>query len=183
MAIWSHYMPTRRVGLKALHAAMIPLMIWFVLFQPSDVQRFGPFWVRFHSVLGLIFVSLSLMWTIDYWRRGLASRPGPKLKPWAKKIHFWLHHIIIWGIFSVAMGGFLLGVTAARQLWAGDIVPVGMPLDLPKANDLVGTFHIIEFYILGVILVGHAGFHIWRHYWLRDNVLRIMAPKSLHKYL
>lgn len=175
--------PARRTGLKMLHGAMIPLMIWFVIFQPSDVARMGRFWVRFHSVLGLIFVSLALMWFADYWRRGLASRPGPKLPPWAKSIHFWMHRVIIWGVFSVAVGGFLLGLSASRQLWAGNIVPVAVPMDLPEINDAVGVLHIFEFYLLGLIIVSHAGFHIWRHYWLRDNVLRIMAPKTLQKYL
>lgn len=179
----SQAMPTRRTGLKMMHAAMIPLMVWFTLVQPADVAKFGPFWVDLHSVFGLVFVSLALLWSVDYWRRGLASRPGPKLPIWARSLHFWLHRIIIWGVFLVAVGGFFIGVTASRQLWAGNVVPIAVPLDLPQANDLVGTLHAIEFYLLALIILGHATFHIWRHYWLRDNALRIMAPKALHKYL
>jgi cytochrome b561 len=26
-------------------------------------------------------------------------------------------------------------------------------------------------------------FHLWRHFLLKDNALRIMVPKVLHKYL
>lgn len=181
--MWTQIIPARRTGLKLMHGAMIPLMIWFTVIQPADVSKFGPFWVDLHSVFGLIFVSLALIWSVDYWRRGLASRPGPKLPSWAKTIHKYLHRIIIWGVFLVAVGGFFIGLTASRQLWAGDIVPIAVPLNLPATHDLVGTFHTIEFYLLAVIILGHAGFHIWRHYWLRDNALRIMAPKALHKYL
>ncbi len=177
------YLPHRRTGLKLLHAAMIPLMIWFTVIQPADVARFGVFWVDLHSVFGLIFVSLALIWSVDYFCRGLASRPGPKLPPWARMTHYWLHRVIIWGVFLVAVGGFFIGLTASRQLWAGDIVPIAVPLGLPKLNDLVGKFHEIEFYLLAIIIAGHAAFHIWRHYALRDNALRIMAPKSLHRFL
>jgi cytochrome b561 len=51
------------------------------------------------------------------------------------------------------------------------------------ANEIVGTLHIIEFYTLGGLIVIHASFHIWRHLRLRDNALRIMAPKILHRFL
>lgn len=176
-------LPARRMGLKLLHAAMIPLMIWFTLIQPADVARFGPFWIDFHSVMGLIFVSLALGWTADYLRRGFASRPGPKLPNWARTFHRNLHRVIIWGVFLVAFGGFFIGLTAARQLWAGGIVPIAVPMDLPQAHDWVGTLHSIEFYLLALIIAVHALFHIWRHYWLRDNALRIMTPKALHKFL
>jgi len=106
-------LPHRRTGLKLLHAAMIPLMIWFTVITPADVARFGPFWVDFHSVMGLIFVSLALLWSADYFRRGLASRPGPKLPAWARHTHYWLHRVIIWGVFLVAVGGFFIGLTAS----------------------------------------------------------------------
>lgn len=176
-------LPHRRTGLKLLHAAMIPLMIWFTVITPADVARFGPFWVDFHSVMGLIFVSLALLWSADYFRRGLASRPGPKLPAWARHTHYWLHRVIIWGVFLVAVGGFFIGLTASRQLWAGNIVPIAVPLNMPKIHDLVGTFHTVQFYLLGLIILAHAGFHLWRHYGLRDNALRIMTPKIWHKYL
>ena len=52
-----------------------------------------------------------------------------------------------------------------------------------QANDIVGQIHIIEFYALGVVAAGHALFHIWRHYGLRDNALRIMVPKRLQRFL
>ena len=116
-------------------------------------------------------------------RRGLASRPGPKLTGWMRRAHRWLHLTLIWGLFFVAVTGFLLGLTSPVLLKAGGFLPIAPPLDLRAANEIVGLVHIIEFYALGVVAAGHAGFHIWRHYRLRDNALRIMAPKKLHKYL
>lgn len=174
---------SRRKYLKWLHWTLVPLFVWFLLVTPDDVLPFGPQAFQFHSVLALIFVSLSLLWTGDLLWRGLASRPGPKLKGWQRRLHRWLHLTLIWGLFLVAFGGFLLGLTSSRLLKAGGFLPIAPPLDLPPWNDLAGTFHIYQFYLLGLIACGHAAFHIWRHFGLRDNALRIMVPKALHRFL
>ena len=174
---------TRRTYLKVLHWTMVPLAVWFTFVQPADVGSVGAWAVRLHSVLGLIFVTLALVWTIDYLVRGLASRPGPKLPPWARLFHKVIHRVLIWGMFGVALTGFLLGLTSSRLLKAGGFVPIAPPLNMPQANDWVGLIHSLEFYGLAAIIVAHAGFHIWRHYWLRDNALRIMLPKILHRFL
>ena len=177
------YLPHRRAWLKFSHALMIPLLVWFIFVTPDDVIPFGPRAFQAHSILALIFVTISLIWVADYLRRGLAGRPGPKLGPRARVFHWWVHRIIIWGLFGVAVTGFLLGLTSTRLLKAGGFLPIAPPLGLPEANEIVGQFHIYEFYLLGVIVVAHAGFHIWRHIRLRDNALRIMAPKALHRFL
>ncbi len=177
------YIPHRRTWLKALHGAMIPLLIWFIVVTPDDVVPLGPAAFQVHSILALIFVTLSLIWMADYTRRGLAGRPGPKLGPRARRVHKVLNTAIIWGLFGVAITGFLLGLTSERMLKAGGFLPIAPPLGLPQANEIIGTFHIYEFYLLGGIVACHAAFHIWRHLALRDNALRIMAPKMLHRYL
>ena len=175
--------PHRRSALKVLHWSMVPLLIWFILVTPADVLPFGQAAFRIHSLLGLVFVTACLLWTADYLRRGLASRPGPKLPPWARRVHQWMHRALIWGLFGVALTGFLLGLTAPRLFMAGGILPVAPPLDLPRAHDLVGRIHIFEFYLLAALAGAHGLFHLWRHLALRDNALRIMAPKILHRFL
>ena len=176
-------LPCRRTALKVLHWTMLPLLIWFVLVTPDDVLPFGQTAFQFHSILALIFVTLCLLWTADYLRRGLASRPGPKLPLWARRTHQFLHKAIVWGLFGVAITGFLLGLTSATLLKAGGFLPIAPPMGLREANHIVGQVHIFEFYLLALIVTIHAIFHIWRHLRLRDNALRIMAPKALHKYL
>ena len=177
------YLPHRRTWLKWLHWGIVPFFVWFIFADPDALRRMGKWVFRFHSVMGLIFVSLALVWTADYLWRGLASRPGPKLPVWARRIHKFMHHTIIWGLFLVAFGGFLLGLTSSVLLWAGGIVPIAPPLGLHKANDLVGIAHSLQFYALTGLIVFHASFHIWRHFRLRDNALRIMFPKLLHRWL
>ena len=62
-------------------------------------------------------------------------------------------------------------------------MPIAPPLGLREANHIIGQIHIFEFYLLAALVAGHAAFHIWRHIRLRDNALRIMAPRVLHRYL
>ncbi|RYH01869.1 cytochrome B [Salipiger sp. IMCC34102] len=176
-------LPARRVWLKTLHAAMIPMFIWFLVMTPARVLPFGPAAFRAHSMLALVFVSLVLFWYADYMRRGLAGRPGPKLPPLARRFHQLVHKVLIWGLFLVALSGFLLGLTSDRLLKAGGFLPIAPPLDLARANEIVGRLHVIEYYALGVIAGAHALFHVWRHLRLRDNALRIMTPKRWHRFL
>ena len=98
-------------------------------------------------------------------------------------MHQGLHKALIWGLFGVALTGFFLGLTSATLLKAGGILPIAPPLGLRHANDIIGTIHIYEFYLLAILAIAHAGFHIWRHIQLRDNALRIMVPRILHAYL
>ena len=175
--------PSRRTALKIIHALMIPLFVWFLLITPDVVVPMGRGWFALHSNLALIFVSICLWWTADLMRRGLASRPGPKLSGWARAVHRPLHLSIIWGLFLVALGGFLLGLTSMVQLRAGLWLPIAPPMGWRAANEIIGTLHIYQFYLLGVVIAFHAAFHIWRHVRLRDNALRIMAPRALHRFL
>ncbi|WP_124112172.1 cytochrome b/b6 domain-containing protein [Palleronia sp. THAF1] len=176
-------LPARRTWLRALHLFMIPLFIWFLFITPDVVVPFGPRAFQFHSILALIFVTGILIWYADYLRRGLAGRPGPKLPRWGRILHRTLHLTLIWGLFFVALSGFLLGLTSDRMLKAGGFLPIAPPMDMPTLNYWIGKFHTFEYYTLGVIALVHALFHIWRHWKLRDNALRIMAPKALHRYL
>lgn len=178
-----HRLPHRRTWLKFSHALMIPLLVWFIFVTPDDVLPFGPAAFQAHSMLALVFVTISLIWYGDYLRRGVAGRPGPKLGPKARRFHRVIHIVIIWGLFGVAITGFLIGLTASRLLKAGGFLPIAPPLGLPEANEIIGKIHIYEFYLLGIIVVLHAGFHVWRHLHLNDNALRIMAPKFLQRYL
>ncbi|MGR3540882.1 MAG: cytochrome b/b6 domain-containing protein [Hasllibacter sp.] len=176
-------LPRRRTWLKAMHWTLVPLFAWFLLVTPSDVARIGPWAVALHSDLGLAFTALSVIWVIDYWARGLASRPGPKLPPWARRVHWWMHRGLVIGLGVLALTGFALGLTSSRLLLAGGFVPIAPPLGLPEANEVAGTVHFTWFYGLAALAAGHAAFHLWRHFRLRDNALRIMAPRALHRFL
>ena len=176
-------LPHKRSLLKLLHWGVLPFFIWFLWADPDQIRAWGPGWFRLHSVNGLIFVTLSLLWTAWHLRTGLMGRPGPKLSPRPRQFHQLLHKTLIWGLFLVAVGGFLLGLTSHVLLKAGGFLPIAPPLGLPDAHRLVSWFHTYQFYALAGVVAAHAGFHTWRHLVLRDNALRIMVPKLFHRWL
>ena len=173
----------RRQLLKLIHWTMFPLVVWFLLVGPPEAMAMGSFGFAIHSNLALIFVTLCLLWTGDFMRNGLATMRTPKLPNWAQRLHWWMHRLIIWGLFFVALTGFLLGLTSSRLLKAGGFLPIAPPLGLPELNTLVGKIHTIEFYGLAALIVVHATFHLWRHLYLKDNALRIMTPRFMHRFL
>ena len=176
-------LPRRRTVLKLAHWIMLPLTIWFLVIGPPQAHALGSWGFALHSNLALLFVGICLAWTADFTWRGLATTRTPKLGPVARRLHWWMHRTIVWGLFLVALGGFLLGLTASRQFRAGGWLPFAPPLDLPRWHDWIGTVHIVQFYALGGLIAAHALFHIWRHYRVRDNALRIMVPRRLHRFL
>lgn len=177
-------LPARRTCLRWLHLAMIPLVLWFAIATPDVVRRlWGPKGAAINSDIALVFVILCLVWSVDYFIRGLAGRPGPKLSPGLKLFHRVLHRLMIYGILLIPVGGFFLGLTSERLLKAGGFWPIAPPMGWERANEVVGSLHIFEFYTLCGLAVVHAGFHIWRHVRLKDNALRIMAPRALHRFL
>jgi len=93
-------MPTRRTFLKIIQWTMLPLAVWFILVQPADVARIGAGAVRFHSVIGLAFVTIALVWTALYLGNGLASRRAPKLSAWARTVHRLMHKTLIWACWA-----------------------------------------------------------------------------------
>ena len=174
---------TRRTILKTVHWLMVPLFVWFLVVGPPQAHALGRYGFVIHSNLALLFVVLCLAWTGDFLVRGLATTRTPKLPGWGRRVHWWMHRTIVWGLFLVALGGFLLGLTSERLLEAGLWLPIAPPLDLKAANSIIGKLHIAQFYALGVLVAAHAAFHVWRHVALHDNALRVMAPRALHRFL
>ena len=174
---------TRRKWLKVVHWTMLPLFVWFLVVGPPQAHALGPWGFAFHSNLALVFVILCLGWTAHFLARGMLTTRTPKLGPAARGVHWWMHRVIVWGLFGVALSGFLLGLTAPRLFKAGTFLPFAPPLDLPRLHDWIGTIHILEYYALAALIVLHAAFHVWRHYRVRDNALRVMAPSALHRFL
>ena len=173
----------RRRVLKVVHWSMVPLFAWFALIGPPEAHALGPWGFVVHSNLALVFVLVCLGWTGHFLWRGLETKRTPRLSPRMARVHWWMHRIIIWGLFAVALTGFALGLTSERLLKAGGFLPIAPPLDLPWWNEQIGAFHILEFYALGALIGAHALFHVWRHVRVGDNALKVMVPKALHRFL
>lgn len=174
---------TRRQWLKVVHWAMVPLTVWFLVIGPPQAHALGSWGFVLHSNLALLFVVLCLGWTAHFVWRGMLTTRTPKLSPALARTHWWMHRLIVWNLFGIALGGFLLGLTASRQFKAGTWLPFAPPMDLPTLHDWIGTIHIVHYYAFGAFILAHAAFHVWRHYALRDNALRVMAPRWAHRFL
>ena len=79
--------------------------------------------------------------------------------------------------------GAFAGLMAPFAILAFDAVPINFGIGSRTLHGLAEELHEIVFNAVILLIVTHTLFHVWRHYWLKDNALRIMVPKVLHKYL
>ena len=174
---------TRRRVLKALHWVSFGLILWFWLVEPEDVERLGAAALATHAGMDVVLAIVVGVWLITYLRRGMASRPGPKLPIWARRIHPWMHRALMWGLPATIATGAATGLAAPYVIRAFGVLPINPGVGSRDIHNMLEELHEIAFDLLIIGILLHAGFHIWRHYGLRDSALRIMAPRLLHRWL
>ena len=173
----------RRTMIKWLHWASLFLILYFWAVEAEDVERLGATALATHAGVGTGFGLIIFVWFASFAIKGLAGRPGPKLPGWGKRFHPRLHKGLYWLVLAMVLSGGLIAVFAPYTVLAFGTFKIAPSIDLKVLHDLAQEVHELIFN-LALIGVGlHAGFHIWRHYLLRDNALRIMVPAKLHKYI
>lgn len=173
----------RRTVLKWLHWLSFFLILYFFLVEPDENRADPGGALSTHAGVGLILALLMAYWLADFTRKGLAGRPGPKLPGWAKRFHPLSHKALQYGAPAMVASGALAGLAAPFAIKAFGIVPINVSFGSKTLHGWLEEVHEILFDGLLILIVVHALFHIWRHFWLKDNALRIMVPKALHKYL
>jgi cytochrome b561 len=173
----------RRTMIKWLHWSSLFLILYFWAVEPEDVERLGAAALATHAGVGTVFATVVLVWFASFALKGLAGRPGPKLPGWGKRFHPWLHKSLYWIVLAMVLSGGLIAVFAPYTVLAFGRFPFAPSIDLKVLHELVQEVHELLFNLALIGIGLHASFHIWRHYMLRDNALRIMAPAQLHKYL
>jgi len=133
--------------------------------------------------MGVLLAIVTAIWLLLYWRKGLAGRPGPKLPGWARRLHTLSHRALQFGLPVVVLTGAFAGLAAPFAIKAFGILQINPGVAPRGLHKLAEEVHEIAFDALLVLIVGHILFHLWRHFLIRDNALRIMVPKLLHKYL
>ncbi|MCT4554128.1 MAG: cytochrome b/b6 domain-containing protein [Pelagimonas sp.] len=176
-------MMNRRSALKWLHWLSAALMLWFFLVEPEDVEKLGGAALATHAGMGVLLGLVVGIWLVLFLRKGLASRPGPKLPAIAKKAHPVMHRVLYWGSAGVVLSGALAGFAAPYVIKAFGLFPINPGFGGKSIHGLMEEIHEIAFDALMILIVAHLLFHVWRHFWLKDNALRIMVPKPLHKWL
>lgn len=174
---------TRRSALKWLHWASFFLILWFFLFEPDENRADPGGALSVHAGVGVILGLVTAVWLAVYLRKGLLGRPGPKLPGWGKTLHRISHTGLQIGVPVMVGTGAFAGLAAPFLIQAFGIVPINFGVGIKTIHDLAQGVHELVFNLLILGIIAHVVFHVWRHIALRDNALRIMAPKALHKYL
>lgn len=176
-------MLNRRTAIKWLHWIVAFLILWFFLFEPDENRADPGGALSTHAGMGLLLAVSTLIWFSMFLMKGAAGRPGPKLKGPARVVHTPMHKILYWGVPIVVLSGALAGLMAPFLIKAFGVVPINFAGGSTNLHDLAEEVHEIVFDALLIVVVAHTVYHLWRHFWLKDNALRIIFPKALHKYL
>ena len=177
------HLPRRRTVLKVLHWVSFFLILYFFLVEPEENKADPGGALSTHAGVGLMLALVTLVWFVQFLRQGLASRPGPKLPGPARRIFVPLHKALQYGVVVMVASGALAGFLAPFAIRAFGAVQINLGIGSKTLHELAQDLHEILFDALIIVIVAHTLFHLWRHYWLRDNALRIITPKALHKYL
>ncbi len=176
-------MPRRRTVLKFVHWGSLFLIAYFYLVEPDENRADPGAALSTHAGVGVILAAVVAIWLGMFLSKGMMGRPGPKLPGWGKKFHVWNHKILQIGLpVMVATGGFA-GLAAPFAIRAFGALPINGAFGAKAIHGLAEEIHEIVFDALIIVILAHAAFHLWRHFWLKDNALRIMVPKALHRYL
>ena len=173
----------RRSVLKWLHWLSAGLILYFFLVEPDEMAADPGAGLSTHAGMGLLLAIVVGIWTLIYLRNGLAGRPGPKLPGVTKRLHPLSHKVLQWGMPIVVATGAMAGLAAPFAIRAFGWLQITPGIGTKTLHDLAQEVHETAFDALIIVVVGHIGFHLWRHLWLKDNALRIMVPRILHKYL
>lgn len=177
---------TRRTAVKWLHWISFGLIIYFFISEPhvrgtGDARAAQ---LSTHAGMGMILALITLIWSILYLSRGQLGRPGPKLPDWGKRVYRIVNTGLYWMLPVMVLSGALAGLVSDYPVAGFGSIPLN-PTGWGTAglHDLAEEIHAIVFNATLVLISVHALFHIWRHFRLRDNALRLMVPKMLHRYL
>lgn len=178
----------RRTLLKWLHWLTFGLLLYFFFVEPevenSAAQAVKSEALSTHAGVGMLLGLIVVVWTLIYLRQGLAGRAGPKLPAIARKAHPLKHRVLHWLLPVMMITGGVSGLVAPFPISGFGAIPLTVPfLGSLTLHDLATEVHELVFNALTIVVIVHIAFHLWRHYLLRDNALRIMAPKLLHRFL
>ena len=177
-----------RTLVKWLHWLAFALILWFFAVEPEVSERASPaaqsMQLATHAGMGMLLAVVTIVWSAVYLKNGPLGRPGPKLPGWGKRVHRVVNTGLYWLLPLTVLTGGLAGLASEYPVLGFGVVPLNPAgWGTPGLHEVMEEVHEFTFDVTILVIVAHAAFHIWRHVGLRDNALRIMAPKALHGYL
>lgn len=178
----------KRTLVKWLHWLSFALMLYFLIDEPEvDDPASGALraeQLATHAGMGMILAVITLIWTWIYFRGGPLGRPGPKLPDWGKRVYRGVNTGLYWLVPGTVLTGGLAGLASNYPVRGFGVIPLNpVGWGTPGLHDVMEEIHEIAFDIALWAIFVHLAFHVWRHVRLKDNALRIMAPKALHRWL
>lgn len=176
-------MLNRRFFLKWMHWLTAGTILYFFLVEPSENRTDPGGALSTHAGMGVLLAFVTALWLSMYLRRGLAGRPGPKLPKWANRFHAFSHKLIQYGVPVIVASGAFAGLAAPFVIRAFGSYQINFGFGSKGIHEFSQEVHEVVFNGLLILIVAHIAFHLWRHLVLKDNALRVMVPKFLHKHL
>ncbi len=177
----------RRKVIKVLHWTTFALLLYFFFVEPDEVERGNQAAksaaLSTHAGVGFLLAIVAGVWSVMFWTKGAAGRPGPKLPAWGKRAHPILNTGLYHLLPIMVLTGALSGLLAPFAVRGFGVIPLNFSGGLRGLHSVMTEVHEFTFDALTLLVIAHLSFHIGRHYILKDNALRIMAPRALHKYL
>lgn len=172
-----------RATLKWLHWLCVPLIMYFWLVEPDENRADPGGALSTHAGVGMMLGVIVVIWFCIYLIKGVAGRAGPKLPNLAKRVHPVMHKALYIGLPVMLVSGGLTGLLAPFAVSGFGMVPISLEIGSKGVYEFLQEVHELVFNGLIALIVVHTVFHLWRHFILKDNALRIMVPQMLHKYL
>jgi len=173
----------RRIALKWLHWLCLPLITYFWLVEPEENRTDPGGALSTHAGVGMVLGVIVVIWFCIYLIKGITGRPGPKLPNWAKRVYPIMHKALYIGLPIMLVSGGLTGLLAPFSVSGFGLVPLSLEVGPKVVYEFLQEVHELVFNGLITLIIVHTVFHLWRHFLLKDNALRIMVPRMLHKYL
>ena len=179
---------THRKLLKWVHWLSAGLILYFIFVEP-DLPRQGTDFAKTdalstHAGVGALLGMVIVFWMVLFAINGAAGKPSPRLSGWKRTVYNVLNRGLYFVLPLFMMTGVAAGMTAPFLVSAFGMIPLNVPgVGNDGLHDFVSEIHELAFDILLLTIIAHAVFHVWRHFWLKDNALRVMVPQVLHKYL
>lgn len=173
----------KRSPIKWIHWFSFLALLDFFFVEPAENSTDRGAALATHAGVGIVLAIVSLVWIVDVLRGGSKDGPGPKLSQGGKRFRLITHQTMFWGMILSIGSGFFAGLVAPYDIRAIGMLLINTGTGSKAMHDVIGEAHGLIFNLLIMLTLVHIGFHLWRHLHLRDNALKIMMPRALHRFL
>ena len=173
---------------KWLHWLSAFIILYFFAVEPhlpelgSDAAKTAA--MATHAGMGAVLGIVVLLWTGLFALRGPVGKAGPKLQGLARSSYGVLNISLYYALPLMVLTGLATGLAAPFLILGFGLIPLNLEgIGSPQLMAIAEDIHEIAFDGLLILIVAHSGFHLWRHFRLKDNALRLILPSALHRYL